>query len=607
MRYILYFTITCFIFFKAYTQNPFKHPVEAVETRYANQQPVVNYTLEVDTAKQLIKVEMRLENISHKFQVAMFAHPEYDDRYWRFIKDIHVQNGTAAREDSALWEINIAGNETTISYTIHLPPSTGQRAAWRPFLSSTGGLIGGPQCYMYMVGAELAPCHVQLRIPQGWQTATGLEHTFDPTIFFAPTVSVLLDDPILIGNYKKRMFTVAGVPHTIAFWEAPGATKFNDEVFSESIHKIVEQAKNLFGRLPYREYYFLLQDDSYGSLEHANSVTLGIPTKELETNAEDYLEEIAHEYFHSWNLVRIHPAVYDGSVSYKKPPLSKELWWSEGLTMYYADVLLRRGDMRVPTRINHLKDLLTRYYDESGNYKISPETISLAAYGPPGMLGNYEGSTHLQGELIGMLLDIFIRNKTNNRHSIDDVMRKMNERFSAEKGFIGKDVEQAISDVCGCSVHSFFENYIHGSKALPFNEYLALIGLRSSVSWKEGTDEKGKPYIDLRVYAWEDQVTHKIRIGVVAPDGVWAKAGLNTGDNIISVNGHPVKTTADFYSQIRNARLGDNISIEVKRNSKLLKSMVKMASYQRPVIAIDEVKNITPQQKQLQEIWKSAR
>jgi predicted metalloprotease with PDZ domain len=223
------------------------------------------------------------------------------------------------------------------------------------------------------------------------------------------------------------------------------------------------------------------------------------------------------------------------------------------------------------------------------------------------MLGNYEGSTHLQGELIGTLLDIFIRNKTNNKYSIDDVMRKMNERFSGAKGFTAKDVEQAISEVCGCSVQAFFQEYIRGSKSLPFNQYLQLIGLQTRIIWKDAADENGKASPDLRVYAWQDPNSSKIFIGIEEPTSVWTKAGLHTGDQIISVNEHPMTNNRDFYNTIRKAKIGDVINIEVKRNNKLIKASVKISGFQQAVVTINEIKKINNGEKQLQQIWLSAK
>lgn len=316
-----------------YGQNPLTKVTDALEIRYSSSQPVIEYKLNVDTSDlDSYYVEMHVRNVQDTFRVAMVRHPEYDDRFWRYVEDFSMEtkngNGKLIRKDSALWQIIAPGGDATLHYRIHLPePAAGNRAAWRPFLASTGGLVGGPQSFMYIVGNTLAPSFVTLELPEGWKAATGLELTHDPFTFFAPSVAALIDGPILIGKFKSWSFAVDQVPHQVVYWPLPDAVFFDTMTLANSIKKIVQQADDLFGRLPYREYLFLLQDGAYGSLEHCNSVTLGAGSSELAQDLKPALSEIAHEYFHAWNLVRIHPVEY-GDVSYKTPPLSKGLWWS---------------------------------------------------------------------------------------------------------------------------------------------------------------------------------------------------------------------------------------------------------------------------------------
>ena len=184
-------------------QNPFRDPADAVEARYAKSQPVVSYVLRIaphDTTGY--DVEMRIRNARDTFRLAMATHPEYDDRYWRFVTGLRVQspggNAVIARLDSSLWRVTASGGNVTVRYRLSLPAQTNpNRNAWRPFLTSTGGMLGGPQSFMYVVGEELAPSHVRLDFPAGWDVATGLAPTSDPHVFFAPTADVLIDSPIL--------------------------------------------------------------------------------------------------------------------------------------------------------------------------------------------------------------------------------------------------------------------------------------------------------------------------------------------------------------------------------------------------------------------------
>lgn len=584
--------------------------MEAVQLRYSNEQPVIDYTLSIDIKDlSFINMEMRIRNIPDTFRVAMVAHPEYDDRYWRYVEDLIAEGkkgkGNIFREDSSKWRIVCPGGEVTLHYNIHLPAvPEGLRAAWKPFLTATGGLVGGPHCFMYILDKTLSPAFIQLKLPEGWQAATGLSSTFDPKTFFAPSTFILTNCPILIGQFKDWSFIVDGIPHRVEYWALPDSKSFDSIKLVSNIQRIVNQARMLFGRLPYKEYSFLLQDNAYGSLEHTNSVTLGAPSSQLAEDQRICLSEIAHEYFHTWNLVRIHPVEY-GDVNYKKPPLSRGLWWSEGLTMYYANLLMRRAGIQTfdSTRIKHLENLIQRYLGNPGNNSISAEKVSLAEYASPGMLGDYMASSHLQGELIGTMLDLFIRNATNEKKNMDDVMRKMMERFSGEKGFTGEDIERVIKDVCGHDVRSFFDDHIRGNKIIDLKKFLSLAGLQLNVLWQDAKGEDEKKSADLRVYAWQKQNETSIRIGITNPSGCWAIAGLHTGNIIISINDLPIKTTRDFWQAIHKINIGDSAMMAVQLPDKIKKITVMVTGYQQPIVHIEQMPSASLKQKQLFADW----
>src|SRR5689334_9334034 len=125
-------------------------------------QPVIHYTLRVDPADfNKFTVEMHIRNASDTMRLAMNAHPEYDDKYWRYVENFRVESpsGTATitRVDSAVWQVVAKGGASIVRYTIRFPvPFESPRAAWRPFLSPTGGLVGGPHSFMYIVGHNAA-------------------------------------------------------------------------------------------------------------------------------------------------------------------------------------------------------------------------------------------------------------------------------------------------------------------------------------------------------------------------------------------------------------------------------------------------------------------
>lgn len=591
-------------------QNPLAHPTDGIEVHYSADQPVVNYVIHVDsTDLSGYGVEIRLGNLPDTFRLAMVKHPEYDDRYWRYVEDLRVETaagpGTITRLDSALWRVRAPGGSAIVRYRMHLPPPQPLRAAWRPFLARDGGLVGGVQSFLYLAGQTLAPAHVTLDLPAGWNAATGLEPTSDPRTFFAPTVDVLVDSPILIGSFHDWHFFVDGVPHRIVYWSLLPSLPFDTLAFTRGIEGVVRQAITLFGRAPYREYTFLVQDDAYGALEHLNSVTVGAPSGELAKDPNSSLGEFAHEYFHAWNGMRIRPVEFGGA-DYRPQPLSGGLWVSEGWTMYYADLLRRRAGnaLEDSTRTAHVARLIAAYLREGGYSEFSAERISRAEYsGDPGALGDWQLSTHLQGELLATMLDLVIRDATRDGKSLDDVMRTLNERYSGATGFTTKDVEGVVGEVCGCQVTRFFDTYVRHAHAIAFDDYLRLAGLHASVTWGPAEGDSGAAASDLRIYATTPDGGHNPTLVLGTPNSVWGKAGLHTGDRILRLDGVAIRSVSDFRTALRRLRIGQTSQLAVEREGKTLGVTLVMRGYDVPTVAIEENRNATARQRALREAW----
>ena len=599
----------------AAAQHPLAHPVDAVEVRFARSHPVVSYSLRIDAADLSgFDVAMRVRNAPDTFRVAMAAHPEYDDRYWRFVDGLHVdargRPGLVTREDSAVWRVVAPGGEATIRYRIRLPSAEGPpRAAWRPFLAPTGSLSGGPHAFLYVVGATLAPSHVSLDLPAGWDIATGLVPTSDPRTFFAPSADVLVDSPIFAGRFRSWRFAVDGVPHRVVYWSLPDATAFDTTAFVGALEGVVRQAVALFGRPPYREYTFVFQDSAYGGLEHLNSATLGAPSSALARDQAPLIGEAAHEFFHSWNLMRIRPAER-GGVHHKQTGQSRGLWFSEGLSMFYADLLPRRAGLRVrdSTRLTHLERLLERYLFSPGNAVISPERASLAEYGaPPGSLGDYDPSVHAQGELLGAMLDLIVRDATGGRRSMDDVMRAMLDRFSGTRGFTSRDVERAVADICGCPMQAFFDSYVRNARQIDFNRYLSLVGLHARVTWEPAVGADGQAVPDRRIFAWVPPGERALSLLLTDPSSAWGRAGLHTGDRVVAVNGTPMVTWPELRGVIAQARVGDTVDVEVTRRTGPWRTKVVVTGYNRPAVRIREIAAATERQHALRARWLEGR
>jgi predicted metalloprotease with PDZ domain len=574
--------------------------------------PSISYKIRVDAADLSgFNVEMQIRGAGESVRIAMASHPEYDDRYWRYVENLTAESHGApvqvTNEESALWRVVASGSDLTVKYRIHLPPqTTPTRAAWKPFLSPTGGLIGDLHSLMYVVGAESVPARVTLDLPSGWQSASGLEPTKDPKIFSAASVELLLDSPIIVGQFQHWEFKVKSVPHTIVYWPQPNAAPFDKVSFVAGIQRLVTETLKVFGQPPYRSYTFLYEDGAYGALEHLNSVNIAATSQNLAQVLTDVFGTTAHEYFHTWNLMHVRPVERVG-LRYRPADATGELWWSEGVTIYFSDLLLRRAQLPVydSTRVAHLERYMEAYLLTPGYSRNSAERVSRAADDPLG-LGDDFASTHLQGNLLGTMLDLLVRTTTHGRRSLDDVMRTLSGRFNPQRGITGRDIEQAIHEVCACDSHSFFEAHVRGARPLDFDYYLRMIGMRAQVSWSPTLGNDGKPQPDVRLSAFNAGDDPGLRLHLSNPASVWGRAGLHTGDQLVSLDGQSVTTATDFRSRLGKLHIGDIARVQVMRNGVVSQMSVFINGYDRPTVRIVETADATPEQLRLRTQWLTA-
>jgi predicted metalloprotease with PDZ domain len=574
--------------------------------------PRISYRIHVDAADLSgFDVEMRVRGAGDTVRIAMAAHPEYDDRYWRYVENLTAESRGASLqvtpEESALWRVVAPSGDLIVKYRIHLPPqATPTRAAYKPFLSPTGGLIGDLHSLMYVVGAASAPARVTLDLPSGWAIASGLEPTKDPQTFAASSVELLLDSPIVIGQFRHWDFAVKGVRHQVVYLPQPNAAAFDTVAFIDGIQKLVSEAFKICGKPPYRSYTFLYQDGAYGALEHLNSVTIGAKSQDLAQGLVDVFDTTAHEYFHTWNLMHVRPVERVG-LRYHPADPTAELWWSEGVTIYFSDLMLRRAKLPIydPTRVAHLERYIAAYLLTPGYSRISAERVSRAAEDPLG-LGDDYASTHLQGNLLGTMLDLMIRETTRGQRSLDDVMRTLSDRFTPQRGITGRDIERAVHEVCACDAHQFFEAHVRGAGSIDFDHYLRMIGMRTHVSWSTALSSDGKPAPDLRVSAFNAAGDSALRLHLSNPASAWGRAGLHTGDYLVSVDGHPVATSTDFRSWLGQLHVGDTARVEVVRDGAVSRLAVVVTGYDRPTVRVDEIADATSEQQRLRAQWLTA-
>ena len=206
----------------------------------------------------------------------------------------------------------------------------------------------------------------------------------------------------------------------------------------------------------------------------------------------------------------------------------------------------------------------------------------------------------LKGELLSAMLDLTIRDATDGKRSLDDLMRSMFAHFSGERGFTTNDVERLAGEVCGCNLTPFFDAYVRGAKEVDLNGYLRLAGLKMEVQRKKAT-WNGTLVPDRRFYflSTEDSPVFVF----FNPDNQWVRAGLRTGDRLVKLNGSAAATVADAYKLFESLKVGDRVTLDVMRAGVARQVTAAIESYDQPDVRIQELADSSDRQRAIFAKW----
>ncbi len=331
-------------------------------------------------------------------------------------------------------------------------------------LDDTHGYFNGAALFYFIPGLEQTPITVEVIPPHAtWRVSTALpEIPGKVNQFYAKDFDTLVDSPFEIGSQAIYPFEVLGKPHKYAIW---GTGNVQPQKLIEDTKKIIEIEANLFGGLPYDDYLFILHltHNSFGGLEHKNSCSL-IYSRFYFRDTDKYnrfLQLVAHEFFHLWNVKRIRPKAIE-TFDYEQENYTPSLWFSEGTTSYYDMVIpLRAGIYNAQKFLELLGKEITRFLRTPGR-KVQPLSESsfdawIKLYRRDNNSDNCQISYYLKGELVSLLLDLLIRAKHQNKRSLDNVMVQMWEQFGkSEIGFTPHQLQQIIESVADMDLQSFF-------------------------------------------------------------------------------------------------------------------------------------------------------
>ena len=419
-------------------------------------------------------------------------------------------------------------------------------------------LFNGTNLFLYPEGRSTDfAATVAIKTEPDFLIATGMTRAPEARTFRAANYHELVDMPFFVGQFDLDSAVVSG--KTVRFATYPkgvfaGAMR---TTAWDQIKRSIPPEVLVFGEVPWDSYSILhITDSTFGGmsgLEHANShVDVSAPRG----NGSDFQPSLfAHEIFHAWNVKRLRPADLV-PYRYDRPQQTGWLWVSEGITDYYADLALVRGGV----------------IDTKGFYAATSGKISEIANAPPFDLEDAslnawikvrDGTDALyypKGSLAGFLLDIMIRDASDNRSSLDNVMRDLyRATYKQGRGFTADEWWGAVSRASnGRSYDDFARRYIDGRDPYPWDEMLKVIGLRMQA------DSVPRMGVSIRT-----EPDGGVRVMELAPGSPAAGAGIKPNDLIVSVNERPAMQVfyGGAFAEMYGAKpAGTPIPVVVKRD-----------------------------------------
>jgi len=463
--------------------------------------------------------------------------------------------------------------------------------------------FNGTSVFLKAEGLETAPCRVEITHPPGkrnWRAYTSMPSVSARATkhllghFIAPDYDALIDHPFELGTPQVIRFNACGAKHSMVF--TGNAPNLDLKRIARDTQRICEAQIRLFdpinARAPFLdsapEYVFMtmVTAHGYGGLEHRASTALVASRQDLPTRHQNALPEgyvtflglVSHEYFHTWNVKRIKPAAF---VPYDlaKPNHTRLLWIFEGFTSYYDDLMLFRcGVIDMPTYLKQLSKTITSVHAGPGRHKQSLESSSFDAwtkyYKQDENAPNAISSYYAKGSLVALGLDLVIRQRSNQRFSLDDVMRALWHQFGEHffqgqaKGLGENEFVRIVALVTKVDISTELANWVQNTGDVPLAKLLASEGFDLTWVSKDTAPALGATF---KVEGDALAVRHVIEGGTAH------LAGLSAADVLVACNGLRIGNSAAALKQLLTAyRPGETITLHAFRGDVLHARSIKL-------------------------------
>jgi len=498
------------------------------------------------------------------------------------------------------WELT-AGKvaDLTVSYRVY----ANELAVRNCYLDHEQGYLNPASVFLFVKGFENKPATLKVELPSEWkQVVTALKPKgTSNTEFEIQNLDEFIDSPILCGNPVIVPFEAGGVKHKVAF---QGPANLNEEKIKSDFSKIIEAEKSVFQHHPCKEYTFLVHHVAQGGggLEHSHSSSLQTSplTYDSETNYQNFLGLVSHEYFHLWNVKRLRPKPL-GPFDYEQENYTTMLWFSEGFTSYYDDfILFRSGITKKEKFLDVVASNLSRVESVPGMYNQSLSEASLDAwikyYRPNENSQNSQSDYYTKGAAIGTLLDLIIIKETKGEQNLDNLMKEMYDEFYISKnvGFSETDFERHLGKKLGeKKAKDFIDKFINGVEKPDWVKSFSDFGIKIS-----DRNDLLKPLtIGLKL-----QGNGRVTVQGINKLGPAYLSGIYIGDEIISIGDRRIDSP-DLNSVFSSMSEGSKIQVLYNRAGQLKTTEITLARDPGKNLKLEWMENATPDQDKLRKKW----
>jgi predicted metalloprotease with PDZ domain len=434
-----------------------------------------------------------------------------------------------------------------------------------------------------------------------------------------PNWDILIDTPTEIApDWTEDNFKVSGKQYHVVV-HSLGSEGGKRGALVRDIEKIVKAETAMWGPPEFDSYTFLIHfandDHSGDGMEHLTSTQIILPGALADPGMYDgALDTVAHEFFHVWNVKRLRP-IELGPWDFTRPANTRGLWIAEGITNYYGHLMLRRAGLWDDAKLwTTLAQQITQVENAPGSRLMSAEESSLSApflddapHAQQTNLANTSISYYPKGEVLGIVLDLLIRGRTNGKASLDEVMRRMYEQFYLKspnatyylrgRGYKAEDFEQMVSKVAGADMSDWFKRYVRGVESPPYEEAFAQVGLRF-------VSEPQQP-VSVGVTADQND-PNNFKLARVRPGSPASDAGLEAGDTISTFGGTKL-IPANLLKVLGRYKPGDRVALTVLRGHRTLQLSIVLGPPQISSYRLEEMVNAPAEARTLRAAWLSGK